>query len=461
MADIGRPPSPSSATFEGGTFAITSKAFDVNSTSDQLTFVYTELKGNATLVARVTGVPNVDPWAQAGLMVRTGTGTGSTHSFVFLTPKNGVATRSRATRGGTTSQKAGGAGTAPVWLKLERRSTTLIASRSSNGSSWTEINSVNVALSTKALVGLAVTSHSRVSNVVAMFDNVTLNGKGFSTTNAAPSISLTSPTPGGATYSSPASIPLSAAATDTDGTIAKVEFYAGATLVATDTSSPYSHNWTGVTVGNYGVRAVATDNAGASTSSDTVTVTVTAPGNVAPLVSMTSPSQGANILLPLTVTLSANASDPDGSIQKVQFYVGSLLVGTDTTKPYSMVWPAILGAHSVSAAATDNKGAVTVSAWRDFTVGTAPVLSRAIFKPASPGDAVDYYLLEVFRAGTNPDVATPVATQNLGLPPVVSGECSAEIRATIEGLATGDYIATVSAVNSGVHLRSNSFAFER
>jgi hypothetical protein len=434
----------------------------VNGTSDQLTFLYTELKGGVTLVARVTGIPNVDAGAQAGVMIRTGTGTGSTHSFVYLTPRNGVAVRTRSLRGETTSHASGGSGTAPVWLKIERKSSTLITSRSSNGTSWTVLKSVNVSLSTKALVGLAVTSHSKTSNVVALFDNVTLNGKGFATTNVPPAVSLANPAAGaGGTFLSPASVPLSAVATDSDGTIAKVEFFAGATRLATDTTSPYSYTWGNVTVGSYTVTAVATDDQGASTTSNAVTITVAAPGNIVPSISLTSPSEGQSFLSPLTVTLSANASDPDGSIEKVQFFVGPLLVGTDFTKPYSLLWPAILGTHSVTAAATDNKGAVTMSSARNFTVGSAPLLSRAVFKPASPSDGVEYYLFEVFPAGVNPDNASPIATQNLGLPAVVSGECTAEIRPTIEGLAAGSYVATVSARINGQLLRSNVFAFQR
>jgi hypothetical protein len=111
--------------------------------------------------------------------------------------------------------------------------------------------------------------------------------------------------------------------------------------------------------------------------------------------------------------------------------------------------------------ATDNLGAVTVSSWRSFTVTAAPLVSTAVFRPAIPADEVDYYVMEVFAAGADPNTAAPVATQNLGLPAVVSGECSADVRSTILGLATGNYIATVSAVVGGDRLRSPSFAFTR
>ena len=58
--------------------------------------------------------------------------------------------------------------------------------------------------------------------------------------------------------------------------MARVEFYNGATLLGSDTTAPYAFTWTGVAAGTYSVRAVAYDNAGASTSSSTATITVTA-----------------------------------------------------------------------------------------------------------------------------------------------------------------------------------------
>ena len=133
--------------------------------------------------------------------------------------------------------------------------------------------------------------------------------------------------------------------------------------------------------------------------------------NTPPAVSLTSPADGASSAAPATVTFAATASDADGTVQKVEFYVGATLVGTDTSSPYSMTWSAPIGSHSVAAVATDNLGAVTVSSWRSFTVTAAPLVSTAVFRPAIPADKVDYYVLEVFAMGADPSTAAPVATQ--------------------------------------------------
>ena len=96
--------------------------------------------------------------------------------------------------------------------------------------------------------------------------------------NQPPTVSLTSPA-AGATFTAPATIAFAASASDTDGTIAKVEFFSGTTLLGTDTSAPYQFSWSNVAAGTYVLTAVATDDDGAATSSSTVTVTVgAAPG---------------------------------------------------------------------------------------------------------------------------------------------------------------------------------------
>ncbi|QXP53118.1 cellulase family glycosylhydrolase [Cellulophaga sp. HaHa_2_1] len=102
-------------------------------------------------------------------------------------------------------------------------------------------------------------------------------GTGGGTTNQEPSVSITSPA---ANSSSAAgtTIQVKATATDADGTITQVAFYANGSLIGTDVSSPYTQNWN-PTSGSYTLTAIATDNAGAKTTSTAVAVTIgTLPG---------------------------------------------------------------------------------------------------------------------------------------------------------------------------------------
>lgn len=92
--------------------------------------------------------------------------------------------------------------------------------------------------------------------------------------NKAPTVSITAPA-NNASYTAPASITINASATDSDGNIAKVDFYNGATLLGSDNSSAYSYTWSNVAAGTYTIKVIATDNDGA-TAESTISVTVSA-----------------------------------------------------------------------------------------------------------------------------------------------------------------------------------------
>src|SRR5258706_360976 len=91
--------------------------------------------------------------------------------------------------------------------------------------------------------------------------------------NQPPSVSMTAPA-NGATFTAPASVTISASASDSDGAIAKVEFYQGSTLLGTATTAPYSIAWSNVAAGSYTLSAKAFDNLGATKTSATVGITV-------------------------------------------------------------------------------------------------------------------------------------------------------------------------------------------
>ncbi|PKB17733.1 Ig-like domain-containing protein [Flavobacterium sp. 5] len=197
--------------------------------------------------------------------------------------------------------------------------------------------------------------------------------------NQAPVISITAPV-GGASFTAPASVSITANATDADGTIASVEFYNGTTLLGSDTASPYSFTWSGVAVGSYTITTKAYDNLSAVTTSSAVNITVNASGsNQAPIVSITTPVTGASFTAPASVSITATASDADGSVAKVEFYNGAVLLGSDTSSPYSYSWSSVAaGSYSITVKAYDNLNVVTTSSAVSITVNganVAPTLS--------------------------------------------------------------------------------------
>jgi glucose/arabinose dehydrogenase len=94
--------------------------------------------------------------------------------------------------------------------------------------------------------------------------------------------------------------------------------------------------------------------------------------NVPPSVSIVNPANGASYSAPATITINAAASDPDGSVTKVEFFQGGTKLGEDTSAPYSFTWSGVsAGSYSLTAAATDNAGSTSTSAPVNVTVSAA------------------------------------------------------------------------------------------
>lgn len=279
--------------------------------------------------------------------------------------------------------------------------------------------------------------------------------------NRPPRVTITSPSKN-SSFAALATIEVAARATDVDGSIVRVDFYVGGSLVGSDTTSPYGVTWSDVPGGTYSLTAVAQDDTGTRTMSvaRAVTVTgsnVTATSNAPPMVSLTSPADGATFSAPATISLSASASDSDGTIASVEFYTGGTTqIGTDTTSPYSTSWNQVAaGTYQVTAVARDNASGMTVSGSRTIFVLDPAMPSRALFTPsADHATNVDYYMIEIFPNGANPNLANAVAAQNIGKPSVVNGECQADVSGMIQSLTPGSYIATVTAIGPGGSTRS-------
>ena len=76
--------------------------------------------------------------------------------------------------------------------------------------------------------------------------------------------------------------------------------------------------------------------------------------NDPPTVSIDYPSHG-EYLSAGQITIQASASDPDGTIQRVEFYEGETLIDQDTSSPYSAVWTATQGCYRLRAVAVDDQ----------------------------------------------------------------------------------------------------------
>jgi regulation of enolase protein 1 (concanavalin A-like superfamily) len=109
---------------------------------------------------------------------------------------------------------------------------------------------------------------------------------------------------------------------------------------------------------------VTSHNSGVLTSTNISNVVVNK-GNVnkLPTATITSPVSNASFTAPANISITANATDADGSVSRVEFYNGATKLGEDLTAPYSFAWNNVpVGTYTVTARAFDNTGASANSA---------------------------------------------------------------------------------------------------
>ncbi|HZH18491.1 MAG TPA: Ig-like domain-containing protein [Archangium sp.] len=209
-------------------------------------------------------------------------------------------------------------------------------------------------------------------------------------------------------------VPVTVSARDNLGVVA-VDFLDGQTLLGTDTQPPFSVSWNSRNGpnGSRTLTARARDLAGNETASQPVTVTVANDLSV-PVVALTAPSEGARLSEP--VTLTVEATDPEG-VTRVEFYINTMLVGSDSSAPFSYLWNTqneSIGPHVLAARAYDAAGnvgtsvQVRVSVAPEFTPPsvslTAPAsgarLSKTVTLTANATDASGVRRVEFLLDGT-------------------------------------------------------------
>jgi len=165
-----------------GTYEIAGAGADVWGSADQFHYVYRELTGDATMIARVvsngTGSNN---WAKGGVMVRQGLAPGSTHALMAITGSEGGGGAFQwrpAADGDSSSAHDTAAGMAPgYWVKIERVGNALSGSYSADGVTWIQQGDAQaIEMTDPVLIGLFVTSHQSGEIRTYTFDNVSIDG---------------------------------------------------------------------------------------------------------------------------------------------------------------------------------------------------------------------------------------------------------------------------------------------
>ena len=172
--------------------------------------------------------------------------------------------------------------------------------------------------------------------------------------NTPPTISISS---SASSYVRGTSFTVNATSSD-NGTITKVDFYNNGVLLGTDLASPYSYSILNAVDPTYTINAIAYDDCGATTGSNTLTITTFIPdpcaGNTPPTISISS--SASSYVRGTSFTVNASSSD-NGTITKVNFYNNGVLLGTDLSSPYShTINPANSASYSITARSYDNCG---------------------------------------------------------------------------------------------------------
>jgi hypothetical protein len=258
-----------------------------------------------------------------------------------------------------------------AWLRLKvaRDGVTLIG-----GSSL-------AALVTAPNSTVVINGNSKLAGALAC-DRLTLNGNGLLRLvagNQPPTVIMTAPSDGASVIAFTA-FTLTATVNDADGTVSRVEFFNGTTELGDGTpraGSPSTFDFglsTGLPVGTCAFTAKATDDQGASTISAPVTISVTLAPNAPPQVTLTAPAAGITLAADTAVTLSATATDADGTVAKIEFFDGAAKLGETSTPTSTSTYDLTLAAgllpgnRLLLARATDDDGAFADSAAVAVTV---------------------------------------------------------------------------------------------
>jgi regulation of enolase protein 1 (concanavalin A-like superfamily)/mono/diheme cytochrome c family protein len=174
--DIGTVGAAGSTALADGTWTLRGAGADIWGAADGFQFASRPFSGNFTVTARVASLTNTNAWAKAGVMIRAGLAADAINAFAGVTPTtvNGAFVQHRPATGALSVHGQGPAITAPAWVRLTRTGTTVVGSVSTNGTTWTQVASITLALPDVVQVGLATSSHVAGTLNTAVFTDLTI-----------------------------------------------------------------------------------------------------------------------------------------------------------------------------------------------------------------------------------------------------------------------------------------------
>jgi hypothetical protein len=260
--DTSSPYSISWTPTTAGTYAITAKATD-NGSAVTTSAASSLVVNNVVVYPDIPGTIQAEAYtAMYGIQTQTTTDTGGGLNVGYSEPGDWMDYAVNVTTTGAYSidfRVASAVTTGQIELRNQAGTTLATLTQGSTGDWQTWVTKTVTA---------NLTAGNQTLRIYYTGAGLNINWIQFSSTiiNTPPAVTLTAPA-NNTSIDVNTAVTCSATATDTDGTVSKVDFYAGATLIGTDTSSPYSISWTPTTAGTYAITAKATDNGSAVTTS--------------------------------------------------------------------------------------------------------------------------------------------------------------------------------------------------
>jgi DNA-binding beta-propeller fold protein YncE len=170
--DIGSVGLIGSASYANGSFTLKGSGADIWGAADAFRFVYKVMTGDGEIVARVASLQNTNSYAKGGVMIRQSLAANSMHAMMDLRPTGGAEFSRRTTTGGATSATTRPGIAAPYWVRLVRSGSTFTGYVSANGTTWSQVGSATINMSSSVYVGILVNSHNNSALCTATIDAV-------------------------------------------------------------------------------------------------------------------------------------------------------------------------------------------------------------------------------------------------------------------------------------------------
>ncbi|HKQ36862.1 MAG TPA: Ig-like domain-containing protein, partial [Verrucomicrobiae bacterium] len=257
-------------------------------------------------------------------------------------------------------------------------STTLASANAGDDGGTVFTLNLNPSILLEGVNTFAVEIHQDAPTSTDIWFQMRLAGVPTIIHNLSPLVAITNPT-SGQYFLAPPSVTLGAEASDPDGSVAKVKFFADGLELGEATNAPYSVVWNAPSVAAHTLTAVATDDLGGTTTSAEVPIVIYDAAGT-PVAAITSPADGAVMPGPTNLLITATANAIAG-VANVQFYADGVEFGSDATPPYDAIWTAPFGISHLTAVATDANGVRGTSPVATVTITIPPtnVIAPTIF----------------------------------------------------------------------------------